>query len=137
MKHAGLLIFIMVFFLNAHAQNTPDTISYEKKLLSANLEYKGKHLSLMKLEDLCINSADAMDEVRDAKRNNNPALLLTLIGSGLVLYSGIKYLSGGEPPWAFAGAGVVLVGVSIPLYIGVRKHSINAARIYNYELRHK
>lgn len=136
MKNLLLLLILLVSCGNASAQ-APDTISYERKLFSANLEYKGRHLSLMKLEDMCINSQDAMDEVRLAKRNNNPALLLTLIGSALVVYSGIKYLTDREVPWAFGGAGIVLIGVSIPLYIGVRNHSYNAARIYNYEVRHR
>lgn len=130
-----LLIFIPVF---VHAQSfTIDTISIEKRMFSADLGYQGKNLSLIKLEDLCKPFADANDELLQAKRNNNPALILTLVGAVLIGYSGVKWISDGELPWYYAAGGAVMIGCTIPLYIGSRNHSINAARIYNYEMKHR
>ncbi|HNW89751.1 MAG TPA: hypothetical protein PKN48_08805 [Bacteroidales bacterium] len=134
------LIFLLLIFSPGfiQAQNfTFDTISIEKRMLSADLGYQGKNLSLMKLEDLCSPFADANDELLQAKRNNNPALILTLVGAVLIGYSGVKWISDGELPWYYAAGGAVMIGCTIPLYIGSRNHSINAARIYNYEMKHK
>lgn len=139
MRNLLLLLFLITFPVIIKSQVfTIDTIAIERRLLSANLDYQGKNLSLIKLEDLSKPYADAMDEVFMAKRNNNPALLLTMAGAVMIAYSGIKWLMNGEDfQWYFAGGGVVLIGASIPLYIGARNHSINAARIYNYEMKHK
>lgn len=138
MKKLSFAIVIMILNFSAYTQNTTfDTISIERRFLSANLDYQGKNLSLMKLEDLCKPYADANDELLQAKRNNNPALIMTLVGGVLIGYSGIKWLSDGDLPWYYAAGGVVLIGCTIPLYLGSRNHSINAARIYNYEMRHK
>ena len=105
--------------------------------MSADLNLHGKDLSLIKLEDACKPFPDAMEEVSLAKRNNNPSIILTLVGAGLIGYTGIKLLMGDDPQWYFAAGGVAMIGATIPLYFGTRNHSINAARIYNYEMRHK
>jgi hypothetical protein len=78
-----------------------------------------------------------MDEISMVKKNSNPAIILTLVGAGLIGYCGFKWLMGDSPQWYFAAGGAVLIGATIPLYRGSRNHSINAARIYNYEERHK
>jgi hypothetical protein len=139
MKHLAIFLFSMIalnFFSKAQ-NDVSDTISIEKKMLGADFSYKGKDLSLIKLEDICQLYPDAKDEIDQAKRNSNPAIILTLVGAGLIGYTGFKWLMGDNPQWYFAAGGAVLIGATIPLYIGKRNHSINAARIYNYELKHK
>lgn len=132
------LLFLVAYVFGAAAQTTEsDTISISKRMLSADFNYQGKNLSLMKLENLCAVYPDALEEITLAKRNNNPAILMTLAGAVLIGYTGIKWLMGDDPQWYFAGGGVVLIGATIPLYRGARNHSVNAARIYNYETRHK
>lgn len=119
------------------AQNNPlDTISIEKKILGADLEFKGKGLSIMNLEEMCKPFPDAMDEIALVKKNNNPAIFLTLIGAGLIGFTAIKWLTGDETSWYYAAGGAALIAVTIPLYKGVCNHSVNAAQIYNYEIRH-
>lgn len=134
-------ILFLLFFLAANllaAQNfTIDTITIDRRMLSADFNYQGKNLSLMKLEELCKPYADAFDEIKQAQKNNNPALILTLVGTVLIGYSGIKWLADGEFQWYYAAGGVVMIGCTIPLYLGSRNHSVNAARIYNYEIRHQ
>ncbi len=134
-----LFTFLCLQFLIvlSHAQtNTLDTISITKKMLGADFDFKGKNISLTKLEDLYKPYQDANDEMFMVKRNNNPALLLTLLGAALIGYSAYKFLMGDNQQWYFAGGGALMIGGTIPLYIGARNHSINAARIYNYEIRH-
>ncbi|HOY33350.1 MAG TPA: hypothetical protein PKW80_15835 [Bacteroidales bacterium] len=138
MKHPLLFIILLQLPVLVNAQAfTIDTIAIERRLLTADLSYQGKDLSAMKLEDLCQPYADATDEFRMAKRNTTPALLLTLAGAVMIGYSGIKWLTGDDFQWYYAAGGVVMIGATIPLYLGARNHSINAARIYNYEMKHK
>jgi hypothetical protein len=139
MKHFGIfLLLFMTLNLTAKSQNNvPDTISIDKRLLGADFNLKGKNLTLIKLEDVCQPYPDAMEEILMAKRNNNPSIILTLVGAGLIGYTGFKWLMGDNPQWYFAAGGAVLIGATIPLYRGTRNHSINAARIYNYEIRHQ
>jgi hypothetical protein len=138
MKHLAifLLSYLALNFFTKAQNDVSDTISIEKKMLSANFNYKGKDLSLIKLEDICQPYADSKDEMTQAKRNNNPSIILTLVGAALIGYTGIKWAMGDNPQWYFAAGGAVLIGATIPLYIGTRNHAINAARIYNYELKH-
>lgn len=138
MKQLGMiLLFILICNIKIFAQSSSlDTISIEKRLLSADFNYQGKNLSIMKLEDLCETFPDANDEIILAKKNNNPSILLTLVGAGLIGYTGIKWLMGDSPQWYFAAGGAVLIGATIPLYRASRNHQINAARIYNYEIKH-
>ncbi len=139
MKYLSIILLLLPsLHFGAKAQsNAADTISIEKKMLSADMNYKGKNLSLIKLEDVCQPYPDAMEEILMVKRNNNPSIILTLVGAGLIGYTGIKWLIGDDPQWYFAAGGAVMIGATIPLYIGSRNHSINAARIYNYEMKHK
>jgi hypothetical protein len=139
MKHLSIILFLfLVLNVIAKAQNnTPDTISIEKKMLGADFDYKGQNLSLIKLEDVCKPYPDAMEEIMMAKRNSNPSIILTLVGAGLIGYTGIKWLMGDNPQWYFAAGGALMIGATIPLYRGSRNHSINAARIYNYEIKHQ
>jgi hypothetical protein len=138
MKHLAIFLFsILALHFFSEAQNDiSDTISIEKRTLGADFNYKGKDLSLIKLEDVCQPYPDAIEEILLAKRNNNPSIILTLVGAGLIGYTGFKWLMGDDPQWYFAAGGAVLIGATIPLYIGTRNHSINAARIYNYEIKH-
>ena len=138
MKNPFIILLLILFptFIKAQAF-TLDTISIDRRMLTTDLDYQGKKLSLMKLEDLCKPFADANDEVMMAKRNNNPALLMTLAGAVLVGYSAFKWLSDGDFQWYFAAGGVVLIGATIPLHLGTKHHSANAAQIYNYEMKHK
>ncbi|MEI6122600.1 MAG: hypothetical protein WCQ95_03140 [Bacteroidota bacterium] len=132
------IICLVILSSAAKAQTfTIDTITIAKKMLTADMDYKGKPLTLVKLEDICRPYEDANDEIYMAKRNSNPALLLTLVGAALIGYTGVKWAMGYTPQWYFAAGGAVLIGATIPLYIGSRNHSINAARIYNYETKHK
>jgi hypothetical protein len=139
MKHAIIFLpfYFFLVFVSMAQKNLPDTISIQKRILGANFDFQGKSLSLMKLEDICAPYQDAKDELFQAKRNNNPALILTLVGAALIGYTGIKWAVGDNPQWYFAGGGAVLIGATIPLYFGSRNHSINAARIYNYEIKHQ
>jgi hypothetical protein len=139
MKHLSifLLLSLALVILGKAQTTTTDTISITRHAMSADLNLHGKDLSLIKLEDVCKPFPDAMEEVSLAKRNNNPSIILTLVGAGLIGYTGIKLLMGSDSQWYFAVGGAVLIGATIPLYFGTRNHSINAARIYNYEMRHK
>ncbi len=137
-KNLFAFLVLLLFCLASHAQTkTLDTISITKKMLSADMDFNGKTLSPMKLDELCKPFTDANDEIFLAKRNSTPALLLTLVGAALIGYTGIKWAFGDTPQWYFAGGGAVLIGATIPLYIGARNHNINAARIYNYEIKHQ
>ncbi len=139
MKHLIIffLFFLLVSFSIKAQPNTSDTINIEKRMLGANFQINGKNLSLMKMEELCQPFQDAKDELMQAKRNSNPSIILTLVGAGLIGYTAIKWISGDASQWYFGAGGVVLIGATIPLYLGSRNHSINAARIYNYEMKHK
>lgn len=138
MRHLSIILLcITIFHAKISAQsNSLDTISIEKRFLSADFNYQGKNLSIIKLEDLCEPFPDANDEIILAKKNNNPSILLTLVGAGLIGYTGIKWIMGDTPQWYFAAGGAVLIGATIPLYRASRNHQINAARIYNYEIKH-
>jgi len=132
-----ILLFLMIGLGLKSQTNSTDTISIEKRMLGANFQIKGKNLTAMKMEELCKPFQDANDELLQAKRNSNPAIILTLVGAALIGYTAIKWVSGSTPPWYFAAGGAVLIGVTFPLYRGSRNHNINAARIYNYELKHQ
>jgi hypothetical protein len=138
MKYLSIILLLLptLHFVAKAQSNAADTISIEKRMLSADMNYKGKNLSLIKLEDVCQPYPDAMEEILMAKRNNNPSIILTLVGAGLIGYTGIKWLMGDNPQWYFAAGGAVMIGATIPLYIGSRNHSVNAARIFNYEIKH-
>jgi hypothetical protein len=139
MKHLSifLLFFLFLIPILKAQNNTLDTIGIEKRALGANFEFKGKNLTFPKLEDVCKPFPDAMEEISLAKKNDNPSIILTLVGAGLIGYVGIKYLMGDTAPWYLAAGGAVMIGATIPLYRGSRNHSINAARIYNYEMKHQ
>lgn len=137
MKRFLLVIIFIVAGSAVFSQTTPkDTLVITKKFFSASLDFKGENISLAELEKMCTPYVDAMDEIKLAKRNSNPALLVSLVGAVMIGYAGVKWAMGDDFQWQFAAGGVVLVGVSIPLYRAARNHKINAARIYNYEIRH-
>jgi hypothetical protein len=139
MKHLVIFLLFFVFLtpIMKAQNNTLDTIGIEKRALGANFELNGKNLSFAKLEDMCKPYPDAMEEIIMAKKNDNPSIILTLVGAGLIGYVGIKYLMGDSAPWYLAAGGAVMIGATIPLYRGSRNHSINAARIFNYEKKHQ
>jgi hypothetical protein len=137
MKRCILFIIILVCGGAVFSQTTTkDTIAIAKKFFSASLDFKGDNVSLGELEKMCSPYVDAMDEIKLAKRNNNPALLVSLVGAVMIGYAGVKWAMGDDFKWQFAAGGVVLIGVTIPLHRSARNHKINAARIYNYEIRH-
>jgi hypothetical protein len=70
-----------------------------------------------------------------ARKNETPALLLSIAGGALIGWPIGSAIAGGDPQWWLAGAGAGLIICSIPLQIGYNKHLFNAVTIYNADLK--
>lgn len=80
------------------------------------------------------SNTQAYTEFRKAKTNLDAAGVLGFTGGVLIGFPLGTAVSGGDPEWALAAGGLVLLLATIPLHTAFRNHALNALDIYNSKL---
>jgi hypothetical protein len=133
MKKVLFMSFMVLFFSGFYtvsSQNQADTITMNGKRVYP-LKIGNEVLTPKRINEVLASNPEAYKEYLAAKYNSTPALILAGAGGFLIGWPLGQAIGGGEPQWALAGAGAVLVGLSIPLSSAAKKRSIKAVEIYN------
>lgn len=80
------------------------------------------------------SNTQAYTEFRKAKTNLDAAGVLGFTGGVLIGFPLGTAVGGGDPEWALAAGGLVLLLATIPLHTAFRNHALNALDIYNSKL---
>jgi hypothetical protein len=106
-------------------------LSIYKSFGGVVFEMDSTSISSKQVSIILQQNQQAYKEFKVAKRK---ALVGNVIGftSGLlVAVPLVTAVAGGQPEWAFVGAGGVLFLISLPFYSSFRGHAFNAIEIYN------
>jgi hypothetical protein len=77
------------------------------------------------------NNQQAFDLVKSAKSNQTWGMILSGTGRFLIGFPIETAIGGGDPKWALAGAGAVLVLATIPILKGFNRKTKKAVELYN------
>lgn len=129
-----LTLFVGFLFSNtvAGAVNNPsDTIEIKQKFGEYQFYEDGKLLNMARLKSALSGDKQAFSEFKSARNAKGIASVLAAAGGALIGWPIGAAIGGGDPEWAMLGAGVALVGVSIPFIIKANKKFRNAVDLYN------
>lgn len=125
------LVTLFVFsMLGLFSQNQTDSIQIEKRLGTVYTQ-NGNTLTFKHLMEISKVNDEAYSFMKQARTNNNAAMVFSLAGGFLVGYPLGTALAGGDPNWVMAGIGAGLIIVGIPFSIGASKNAKIAVEIYN------
>jgi hypothetical protein len=113
--------------LAAYAQ----PIQMHKTLGGAHFQRDTVYLSHSQLRDILSVDPQATQEFKLALKNYRVGGILGFSGAILLAVPVITAIAGGDPEWAMAGGGAVLLGVSVPFSRGFKRHSQAAIDGYN------
>lgn len=135
MRHLLLLIFVLCM-ASAGAWAQVDTITIKKKALGTVFEFKGKTLSLKRLEKMVAKDAEATAIYRKGKNNGTVASIFSFAGGFVIGYDlGRAIGSNTKMDGATVGVGVGLIAIGVPFSIIAQKHLKNSVRTYNANKR--
>lgn len=129
-----LTFFAGCLFSSALANSTTplsDSIEMRKKFGGYQFYENGRVLSMAQLKSTLRQDSQAFSEFKSARSANGIATVLGFAGGALIGWPLGTALGGGEPEWAMLGAGVGLVGVSIPFIVKANKKFKKAVDLYN------
>lgn len=101
------------------------------------MEYKGRYyvgdrkLSEKELKNMLGSNPMSKKEYRAAKGSESTASFFASIGGFMIGWPIGTYLGGGEPNWAMAGAGLVILMPGLMADSSRKKHMRNAISIFN------
>ncbi len=132
---AALICLIALSVLTTANAHTPsDTISYRQMGLGTAYRYNGKILSMRKLSNLVNKDPEAALLLQKSKTNTVIATAFSFAAGYFIGYEIGRNKSTGQPMRpAFIGAGVVMLGVAIPISSRGNKQLNRSVRIYNHK----
>lgn len=142
MKKSSILTCILTFFAgcvfsSAMANSSihiSDTIEMRKKFGGNQFYENGRVLNMTQLKSRLSQDRQAFSEFKSARTANGIATVLGFTGGALIGWPLGTAIGGGEPEWALLGAGVGLVGVSVPFIVKANKKFKKSVDVYNSNL---
>jgi hypothetical protein len=130
------LFLVFVSLLAFHctaclAQAGSDTIQIRKSGDGTRFVLNGKRLTPRQLSIVTRSNPATHAEMKIARSNHAMGSILSFAGGFLAGYQLGTLIRGGEPNWVAAGAGVGLIGLSLPLSSGYTRHARKAVQLYN------
>jgi len=122
-----LSLFAILLCFEALAQ----PIQMHKTLGGAHFQRDTIYLSHGQLREILSVDPQATQEFRMALKDYKIGGILGFSGAILLAIPVVTAIAGGDPEWAMAGGGAVLLGVSIPFSRGFKRHSQLAIDGYN------
>jgi len=134
MRH--LLVFIVPILLctPVFAQNTADTIRFNKKGSDYHFYKNGKELSIEKVSKILRPDQDATKLLRKAKADYYIGLVLAGAGGGFLGVTLGNATSGGKIQPGFIIASVACLAIAFPITISGNHLERKAVRKYNDDL---
>lgn len=113
-KFFFLFTLCFAFYFSAHSQNT-DSLRLQSNFFG-NKFFKGDTIISVNqvLEEMASNES-VYNLMKDAKTDFVFSQILGATGAFLVGWQLGAAVGSGEPNWALAGVGIVIIGVSIPI----------------------
>ncbi|CAA9260918.1 MAG: hypothetical protein AVDCRST_MAG56-2528 [uncultured Cytophagales bacterium] len=128
------LLFVSLLALRGTvclAQAKSDSIQTRKVFGGTRFELNGKQLTARKLSLMTRSNPAAQAEMKKARTNHALGSLISVAGGFLIGYQLGGLIRGDQPNWLVAGAGVGLLGLSVPFGVGYNKHATRAVELYN------
>jgi len=122
-----LALFATLLCFAAFAQ----PIEMHKTFGGAHFKRDTIYLSNKQVRDILSVDPQASQEFKIAVKNYRVGGLLGFTGAILLAVPIVTAVAGGEPEWAVAGGGAVLLGVSVPFTRGFKRHAQAALDGYN------
>ena len=122
-----LIIFFIAFGFSSQAQE----ITVYKTFGGVRFERDTVVLSIKMVREILRENPLAFEEFSKAKVNYNVAGVLGFTGGLLIVLPIATTIVGGNPEWAFAAGGAVLVLASIQFNRIFKSRVVNALDIYN------
>ena len=136
MKVTGFSISIGIAFLVCLPSLTfAQSLTMHRTFGNTRFEYHNDTatftVSPKQVLDIMHDDPLALAEFRKARYNYSIAGVMGFAGGLLIAFPISKAIAGGEPEWALATAGAVIIIASIPLSMAFRRHAEGAIDIYN------
>ena len=139
MKARSILTCILAFFAGCFMNNAMassltqirDTIVIKEKFGGYQFYEEGRLMNMTRLKSTLSKDRQAFSEFKSARTANGIATVLVGAGGALIGWPIGAAIGGGDPQWAMLGAGVGLVGISIPFGIKANKKFKKAVDLYN------
>jgi hypothetical protein len=125
-----LLLTSSFLLLIAFAPNA-QTISIYKTFGGVLFQRDSLPISAKQVHSLLQENSQAYQEFSLARKNSTVASVLGFTGGLLIGVPLGTLLTGAEPEWGLALAGVAFIGVSIPFNKAFVRHAANAIDLYN------
>ena len=130
---ATLILFATFLCFAAFSQ----PLQMHKTLGGAHFQRDTIYLSHKQVREILSIDPQASKEFNLALKNYRVGGILGFSGAILLAIPVITAISGGEPEWAMAGGGAVLLGVSVPFSKGFKRHAQVALDGYNQRQEHQ
>lgn len=125
------LVVAIVILLVTAVQVNAQKIEMNKVRGGFTFTQDGKNLSLDEVQEIMKSNQEAYDMMQSAKSNKTWGMVLGTAGGALVGFPIGTAIGGGDPEWALAGAGAVLIVAAIPIVKGYNKKTTKAVELYN------
>jgi hypothetical protein len=124
-------LILTLFAIMAFCEVLSQPLEMHKTLGGAHFMRDTIYLSHRQVQDILNVDPQAAQEFKMAVKNYRVGGLLGFSGAILLAVPIVSAIAGGDPEWALAGGGAVLLGVSIPFSSGFKRHAQAALDGYN------
>jgi hypothetical protein len=128
MKFGVIALLLVLSFGQLFCQKK---LSIYKSFGGVVFEMDSTSISSKQVSIILQQNQKAYQEFKVAKRKALVGNIIGFTGGLLVAVPLISIVAGGQPEWAFVGAGGVLFLGSLPFNSSFRGHALNAIEIYN------
>jgi len=139
MKQLPLILFMLfIFIIKGFSQisNYKDSIEMAKRPLGGiDFFQHDRRLNMSQVAAVMRTNPEASAYFKKARTNNILSNILGAAGGFLVGFELGYRLGGEEINWNVFGAGIALIGISIPIEISGKKYARKAVHIYNAAFR--
>jgi hypothetical protein len=130
------LLMMLLFAQPGFSQNQTDPVERTQFMGQTAFTQNGKLLTSTQLMRVTGNIPGTREKMLRARRNSRVSTIISSTGGCLFGYFGLgPLLSGDRPNWVLAGAGVGLLGVTIPFNRAATRHAGEAVDLYNEQVR--
>lgn len=127
----SLTILCIVSLQVSFAQTSGDPIEIQKNRFFQN----GQRLAMPQLLEITKPNDAAYAEMKKAQTNSVVGAVFGGVGGFLIGFPLGTAIGGGDPNWAMAGIGAVVVAIGIPFSVSGTKHAKEGVSIYNEGLK--
>jgi hypothetical protein len=125
------IVFALVISLFTFSKINAQEVEVKRSFGENTFYQNDKKLNIDQLKELMKNNSEAFDLVKSAKSNQIWGMILSGTGGLLIGLPIGTAIGGGDPEWALAGAGAILVLATIPILKGFNRKTKKAVELYN------